>query len=275
MGLPSADSGRGVKSHLYPSLAPTAPSSASAHPPGAPSRPSSRRSDAAAFEDSPFAECLLRPPEATYLSFPRTPDALPWVSQPGPAPWAQGGLGPRPRGAGRPGGRTCCTAVPQGSRHVVAVHAARQRGWSPGARTARGAMSGPACGVSRRDARLHQRSPRRAARPGRHGPEGDRGRQGQGRGQGRTPPSLRSRRGPRRLPSSDLRALALPPSDSDPGLALCSPILLLAFSGEARLTLADSLRVTFKGSDVLFIPLHLAAATRSGICEILQCCIDK
>lgn len=53
------------------------------------------------------------------------------------------------------------------------------------------------------------------------------------------------------------------------------PILLLAFSGEARLTLADSLRVTFKGSDVLFIPLHLAAATRSGICEILQCCIDK
>lgn len=91
IGLPSADSGRGVKSHLYPSLAPTAPSSASAHPPGAPSRPSSRRSDATAFEDSPFAECLLRPPEATYLSFPRTPDALPWVSQPGPCPRGTGG----------------------------------------------------------------------------------------------------------------------------------------------------------------------------------------
>lgn len=91
MGLPSADSGRGVKSHLYPSLAPTAPSSASAHPPGAPSRPSSRRSDATAFEDSPFAECLLRPPEATYLSFPETPDALPWVSQPGPCPRGTGG----------------------------------------------------------------------------------------------------------------------------------------------------------------------------------------
>lgn len=94
MGLPSADSGRGVKSHLYPSLAPTAPSSASAHPPGAPSRPSSHRSDAMAFEDSPFAECLLRPPEATYLSFPRTPNALPWVSQPGPCPLGTGGARP-------------------------------------------------------------------------------------------------------------------------------------------------------------------------------------
>lgn len=175
---------------------------------------------------------------------------------------------------GQEGGRVARPS-PRGAdtwwRSTLRVSAAGLRALAPPEAPCRG----PACGVSRRDARLHQRSPRRAARPGRHGPEGDRGRWGQGRGQGRTPPSLRSRRGPRRLPSSDLRALALPPSDSDPGLALCSPILLLAFSGEARLTLADSLRVTFKGSDVLFIPLHLAAATRSGICEILQCCIDK
>lgn len=135
MGLPSADSGRGVKSHLYPSLAPTAPSSASAHPPGAPSRPSSRRSDATAFEDSPFAECLLRPPEATYLSFPRTPDALPWVSQPGPAPGHRGGsvLGLVALG-GQEGGRVAQPS-PRGAdtwwRSTLRVSAAGLRALAP------------------------------------------------------------------------------------------------------------------------------------------------
>lgn len=128
MGLPSADSGRGVKSHLYPSLAPTAPSSASAHPPGAPSRPSSRRSDATAFEDSPFAECLLRPPEATYLSFPRTPDALPWVSQPGPRPRGTGGRGARSSASWR-------WAAPRGAdtwwRSTLRVSAAGLRALAP------------------------------------------------------------------------------------------------------------------------------------------------
>lgn len=144
MGLLSADSGRGVKSHLDRSLASTAPSSMSS-PPGALSLPSSCPSDSTAFEDSLISECLLQLLEATYLSSPRNSRCpllgeSAWSPPPGGTGWARS-LASWSRTARR--GDVLNTLPPGEQTQAVVVDVPRQRGWSEGARRARSAISGP------------------------------------------------------------------------------------------------------------------------------------